>query len=74
MVGIPNLNGLTINEAEERFLGSSSLRLYPVYSGCETKSDSLNARVIRQTPVASDSSKIPEGSTITVFLSPELGE
>lgn len=74
MVSIPNLNGLTINEAEERFLGNSSLRLYAVYSGCETRSDSLSARVIRQTPVASDSSRIPEGSTITVFLSPEIGE
>ncbi|PWH85052.1 PASTA domain-containing protein [Brumimicrobium oceani] len=73
MVDIPNLNGLTINEAEERFLGNSSLRLYPVYSGCETANDSLNARVIRQTPVASDSSRIPEGSTITVFLSPNEG-
>lgn len=74
MVSIPNLNGLTINEAEERFLGSSSLRLYAVYTACETSSDSLAARVVRQTPVASDSSRIPEGSTITVFLSPELGE
>ena len=74
MVNIPNLNGLTINEAEERFLGGSTLRLYPVYSGCETKDDSLNARVVRQTPVSSDSSRIPEGSTITVFLSPEIGE
>lgn len=73
MVGVPNLNGLTINEAQERFLGNSSLRLYPVYSGCETTQDSLNARVIRQTPVASDSSKIPEGSTITIFLSPNEG-
>ncbi|WP_107040170.1 PASTA domain-containing protein [Brumimicrobium mesophilum] len=74
MVSIPNLNGLTINEAQERFLGSSSLRLYAVYSGCETSKDSLQARVTRQTPVASDSSRIPEGSTITVFLSPEIGE
>ncbi|WP_165779290.1 PASTA domain-containing protein [Brumimicrobium salinarum] len=70
MIGIPDLSGLTINEAEQRFVGSSSLRLYSVCSGCETKSDSLNARVIRQTPVASDSSKIPEGSTITIFASP----
>jgi|SRR5690554_847003 len=73
MVGIPNLKGLTINEAKARFLGSSSLRLYPVYSGCETRKDSLNARVVRQTPVASDSSLIPEGSTITVFLSTDEG-
>src|SRR5690554_961901 len=73
-VSVPNLKGLTINEAKERFLGSSSLRLYPVYSNCNTAQDSLDARVIRQNPVASDSSQIPEGSTITVFLSPEDGE
>lgn len=70
LVDIPNLNGLTINEAQVRFLDNSSLRLFSVYTGCETPTDSLNARVIRQTPVASDSSRIPEGSTITVFLSP----
>jgi beta-lactam-binding protein with PASTA domain len=74
LVSVPNLSGLTINEAEQRFGGSSSLRLYAVFSGCETKSDSLNARVIRQTPVASDSSKVPEGSTITIFASPESGD
>lgn len=70
MVSIPNLNGLTINEAEKRFPSSSSLRLYAVFNNCETKSDSLQARVTRQTPVASESSQIPEGSTITIFLSP----
>lgn len=74
LVSVPNLNGLTINEAEQRFGGSSSLRLYTVYTGCETKSDSLNARVIRQTPVASDSSRVPEGSTITIFASPNTGD
>src|SRR5690554_40672 len=74
LVSVPNLTGLTIKEAEERFGGGSSLRLFSVYSGCENKSDSLNARVIRQTPVASDSSRIPEGSTITIFVSPNPGD
>src|SRR5690554_8085923 len=74
LVSVPNLQGLTINEAEQRFGGGSSLRLFPVYMACETQSDSLNARVIRQTPVASDSSKVPEGSTITIFVSPNTGD
>lgn len=74
LVSVPNLQGLTINEAEQRFGGGSSLRLFPVYMACETQSDSLNARVIRQTPVASDSSRVPEGSTITIFVSPNTGD
>lgn len=67
-VSVPNLVGLTINEAQERFM-SNSLRLYSVCTDCVTASDSLNAQVIRQTPVAGDSSRVPEGTTITVFAS-----
>ena len=71
MVNVPNLYGLTINEAEQRLSTNSSLRLFSVFNNCETERDSMNARVIRQTPVAGDSSQIPEGSTITIFLSPQ---
>lgn len=67
-VSVPNLIGLTINEAQERFK-SNSLRLYSVCNDCVTASDSLNARVIRQTPVTGDSSRVPEGTTITIFAS-----
>ncbi len=70
LVSVPDLNGLTINEAKERFNSSTDLRLYSVCIGCMTSSDSLKARVIRQTPIASDSSKVPQGSTITIFASP----
>lgn len=69
LIPVPDLQGLTINEAKERFDSGSSLRLFSVCSDCETKSDSLNAIVVRQTPIAQDSSKTPEGSTITVFVS-----
>lgn len=70
LVSVPDLSGLTINEAKERFDSSSDLRLYSVCVGCVSSSDSLKAKVIRQTPIASDSSRIPQGSTITVFASP----
>lgn len=70
LIPVPNLTGLTISEAEARFEHDASLRLFPVCSGCETKSDSLKARIIRQTPVATDSSRIARGATITVFMSP----
>ncbi|MBW7867448.1 MAG: PASTA domain-containing protein [Brumimicrobium sp.] len=70
LVDVPNLLGLTISEAEARFNGGTSLQLFSICSACQTKSDSLNAKIIRQTPIGGDSSKIPMGSTITVFLSP----
>lgn len=70
LVEIPNLAGLTINEAEQRFEQSSALKLHIICSDCYSKNDSLNAKIIRQTPVPSDSSLIPEGSTIIIFASP----
>lgn len=72
MTLVPNLFGLTIKEAEERLRGNQSLSLFAVCNDCEDAQDSLNARVIRQTPVAADSSKTPEGSTITVFASTDI--
>lgn len=72
MVLVPNLKGLTIKESEDRLIGLKGLRLFSVCNSCETKQDSLTARVERQTPVAGDSSLIPAGSTITVFVNPEM--
>lgn len=74
MVLVPNLRGLTIKESEERLEGQKGLRLFSVCNNCETKQDSLTAKVQKQTPVAGDSSKIPAGSTITVFASPDNKE
>lgn len=74
MALVPNLFGLTIKEAESRLIGNQSLRLFTVCNDCESAQDSLNARVVRQTPVAADSSKIPQGSTITVFASTDFDD
>lgn len=68
---VPDLLGLTINEANSRLTGMGGLRLFPVYNDCFTKQDSLSAIIMNQTPVAGDSSRIPVGSSITVFASPE---
>ena len=68
---VPDLNGLTINEAQQRLSGAGGLRLFVIYNDCVTSQDSLAARVMNQTPVAGDSSKIPAGSTITVFATPK---
>jgi beta-lactam-binding protein with PASTA domain len=70
---VPDLVGLTINEAQGRLSGVGGLRLFPVYQDCYSSQDSLTAIIINQTPVAADSSKIPEGSTITVFARPNIG-
>lgn len=67
---VPDLNGLTINEAQQRLNGAGGLRLFAIYNDCNTSQDSLVARIINQTPVAGDSSRVPAGSTITVFVSP----
>lgn len=67
---VPDLNGLTINEAQQRLNGAGGLRLFAIYNDCNTSQDSLVARIINQTPVAGDSSRVPAGSTITVFASP----
>jgi beta-lactam-binding protein with PASTA domain len=67
---VPDLNGLTINEAEERLRGAGGLRLFAIYNDCASNQDSLMASITNQTPVAGDSSKVPYGSTITVFASP----
>lgn len=72
MALVPNLFGLTIKEAEARLKNSQSLRLFIVCNNCENAQDSISARVIRQTPVSADSSKVPEGSTITIFASTDF--
>lgn len=71
LVPVPNLAGLTIKEAKSRFKNGTTLRLFAVCMGCVTAKDSSNAKVIRQTPVAKDSSMVPKGSTITIFASPK---
>lgn len=73
LVAVPNLLGLTIKEANERFENGTSLSLFSVCPDCQTKADSLNAKIVRQTPIAGDSSEVPAGSTITVFFSPNAG-
>ncbi|MGM0478769.1 MAG: PASTA domain-containing protein [Bacteroidota bacterium] len=71
MINVPKLKGLTIKEADDRLNGIEGLRLFPVYNNCLTQEDSLQAKIHKQTPVAIDSSKVPQGSTITVFAAPE---
>ncbi|MGB0933652.1 MAG: PASTA domain-containing protein [Lishizhenia sp.] len=69
LVSVPDLNGLTIFEAESRLKNNNALNLYVSCAQCLTSSDSLNARIMTQTPIAGDSSLVPQGTTITAFAS-----
>lgn len=67
MTLIPDLVGLTINEAELRLSATNMLRLFAVCGDCQNLQDSLSARIANQSPEAIDSAQISAGSTITVF-------
>lgn len=67
LVTVPNLNGLTIKEAQSRLKNMTSLNLFITCADCLTKADSLSARINSQTPIAEEGSQVPVGSTITAF-------
>lgn len=66
---VPNLIGLTIDEATSR-LGNVSLGLYVgSCEGCDNRKDSLKATIYRQSPEGGKD--IPAGSEITIWTSKE---
>lgn len=67
LINVPNLNGLTISEAKQRLIDSSSFNLYVACTECLTAADSAIAKINAQNPVAGEGSMAPEGSTITAF-------
>lgn len=66
---LPNLYGLTIDEARNRLNAVGGLEFIPVCQDCVTASDSAVARVISQNPEFSDGALIMTGSTVTVIAS-----
>jgi beta-lactam-binding protein with PASTA domain len=66
---LPNLNGLTIEEARMRLKVVGDFEFIPVCQDCQTASDSLVARVISQNPAFSEGALIMTGSTVTVIAS-----
>jgi eukaryotic-like serine/threonine-protein kinase len=69
---VPNLFGLTISEVKTRLAETPSLQLNIVCDGCVTVEDSLNAKVMEQTPEFIEGSMIQGGSTISIFASPNF--
>ncbi|MCX8482775.1 MAG: hypothetical protein ORN50_04285, partial [Crocinitomicaceae bacterium] len=67
-IQIPDLACLTINEVKSRLAELSSITIFESYSGCNNAEDSLNAKVMSQTPEFIDGVLSPAGSTITILL------
>jgi len=71
-VQVPNLFGLTIEEAQVIFANTSGLTLFTVCPDCLTQSDSLRARIESQAPDFEESVLSPFGTTVTVYANPNF--
>ena len=63
---LPNLVGLTINEARER-LSTLTLSIYFECSNCLNSADSTNAIITRQNPGGGEGVNVAAGTTVTVW-------
>jgi hypothetical protein len=71
---LPNLYGLSIVEAKERVDGMMNMELLIVCPDCETKSDTLSARVKSQSPEWVEDAVVASGGTITIYATKEALE
>ncbi len=71
---LPNLYGLTMEEARDRVNGMLNMEFLPICPDCSTKSDSLLARVQSQSPEYFDGAMVASGGSITVFCTIGLDE
>ncbi|HIP36233.1 MAG TPA: PASTA domain-containing protein [Crocinitomix sp.] len=63
---LPNLVGLTIKQAKQRLL-NLNLSIHPECISCETADDENVAVILKQSPQGGDSTKVPAGTTVTVW-------
>lgn len=66
---MPNLYGLTIDEAKNRLKALGEFEFIPICQDCQSSGDSLIARVISQNPGYTEGALIMTGSTVTVIAS-----
>lgn len=64
---LPNLYGLSIEEAKARVAKMSNMSFQPICEGCVTKADSLSATVETQSPEFTDGARVASGTTISVY-------
>lgn len=69
---LPNLYGMTIDEARERVSAMSNMDFFPICPDCVTKADSMIARVQSQSPEYTEGAVVASGGSITVFASKEF--
>ena len=67
---VPYLIGLNLEEAENNLMSSSLNTGFMDYEGCncETKADSLNARVYRQNPIRNENIAINIGGAVDLYF------
>ena len=63
---LPNVVGLTINEAQQRF-SSLALTIAPQCESCITPEDFQNAVISRQSPVGGENVTVAAGTTVTLW-------
>ncbi len=64
---LPNLYGLSIEEAQARVAKMSNMSFQPICKGCVTREDSLAARVETQSPEFTEGGRVASGTTISVY-------
>ena len=64
---LPDLFGLTIEEAKARVARMNNMSFQAVCDGCVTKADSSAARVETQSPEFSEDARVASGTTISVY-------
>jgi beta-lactam-binding protein with PASTA domain len=63
---LPNLVGMTINQAKQRLL-NLNLSIHSECISCQTAEDENVAVILKQSPQGGDSTKVPAGTTVTVW-------
>lgn len=71
---LPNLYGLTLEEAKSRVKNMGSMEFLAVCPDCITSADSSMARVVSQSPEFSEGGLISSGTTISVYATKNFSE
>lgn len=71
---LPNLYGLTIVEAKQRIANMQDMEFQVICDGCTSRTDSLKARVVSQSPEFSEGAIVASGTTITIIANKDFQE
>jgi len=71
---LPNLFGLTIEEARARVAKMNNMDFQSVCDGCVTRADSLAAKVETQSPDYNEGARVASGTTISVYATKPNGD